>query len=97
MENKKGNNKKKTEGEVQATLDHVFEKMSGPREFTRDGILHTVAQFVACDDQVHRACNSRGKALKTVAVLSGGRQGTIPKLFSCNETKIDTKRRTKYS
>jgi hypothetical protein len=44
---------KKSKGKPQATLDHVFEKMTGPREFTRDGILHTVAQFVACDDQVH--------------------------------------------
>ena len=97
MESKKGNNKKKNEGEAQATLDHVFQKMSGPREFTRDGILHTVAQFVACDDQVHRACYSCCKTLKNVAVVSGGRQGTIPKLFSSNETEIDTKRRTKHS
>jgi hypothetical protein len=43
---------KNSQGKPQATLDHVFEKLPGPREFTRDGILHAVAQLVACDDQV---------------------------------------------
>jgi hypothetical protein len=42
----------KKEGKAREKLDNVFEKLTGPREFTRDGILHTVAQFIACDDQV---------------------------------------------
>lgn len=38
----------------QTTLDDiVFNRPEAPdTAFTRDGILHTVAQFVACDDQV---------------------------------------------
>jgi hypothetical protein len=36
----------------QSKLDGTFEKITGPKEFTRDGALHAVSQFVACDDQV---------------------------------------------
>jgi Mn-containing catalase len=36
----------------QPKLDGTFERVTGPKEFTRDGVLHAVAQFVACDDQV---------------------------------------------
>jgi hypothetical protein len=36
----------------QTMLDDIV--VSRPDTFTRDGILHTVAQFVACDDQVSR-------------------------------------------
>jgi hypothetical protein len=36
----------------QTTLDDIVAKHSDT--FTRDGILHAVAQFVACDDQVSK-------------------------------------------
>jgi hypothetical protein len=36
----------------QGKLEGTFERITGPREFTRDGALHPVSQFVACDDQV---------------------------------------------
>jgi hypothetical protein len=29
-----------------------FAKIQGPREFTREGVLQSVAKFVVCDDQV---------------------------------------------
>jgi hypothetical protein len=52
MQNKTKNPKTGGKGEQQGTLDGAFGKITGPQGFTRDGILHTVAQFVACDDQV---------------------------------------------
>jgi hypothetical protein len=36
----------------QLTLDGMVEKVQGTREFTREGALHAITQFVACDDQV---------------------------------------------
>ena len=36
----------------QTTLDGKFLKLTSPNKFTHDGILHLVAQFIACDDQV---------------------------------------------
>ena len=42
----KDNEKKK----VQQTLS--LTKITGPKEFTQGRVLHTVAQFVVCDDQV---------------------------------------------
>jgi hypothetical protein len=48
MQLKKKDSKAKTQG----TLDGVIEMSQGPREFTREGVLHAVTQFVACDDQV---------------------------------------------
>ena len=43
---------KKRDKDGQTTLDGKFPKRTSPQEFTRDGILHAVAQFIACDDQV---------------------------------------------
>ena len=39
-------------GKTQTKIDAMFGKGSLPKEFTRDGILHAVAQFIICDDQV---------------------------------------------
>jgi hypothetical protein len=36
----------------QMTLDGVVLKVDVPKEFTPQRILHAVAQFVVCDDQV---------------------------------------------
>lgn len=38
----------------QTTLDGIVFKESRPAEFTRDGILESVAKLIACDDQVSR-------------------------------------------
>ena len=40
----------KLEGKKQEKL--AFQKVMGPTEFTRKGVLHVVVQFVACNDQV---------------------------------------------
>ena len=48
MEEEKRNPKSKK----QKKLDGAFEKVQGPREFTREGVLHAISQFVAVDDQV---------------------------------------------
>jgi hypothetical protein len=45
-EKAKDNEKKKGQQTLSLT------KITGPKEFTRGGILHAVAQFVVCDDQV---------------------------------------------
>jgi hypothetical protein len=37
---------------IQGTLDDTVKTMKRGKEFTREGVLHTVSQFVACDDQV---------------------------------------------
>jgi len=41
----------KGEREGQCTLDAVFAKPK-PKEFSREGVLKAVAEFVVCDDQV---------------------------------------------
>ena len=38
-------------GKKQVKIDNILVK-STAGEFTREGVLHAVAQFVACDDQV---------------------------------------------
>jgi len=48
-EEKRGRNTKK---QGQQQLD--FKKMTGPREFTRQDILHAVAKFIATNNQVSR-------------------------------------------
>jgi hypothetical protein len=45
---------------TQMTLDNVLE-VAKPCEFSKDNILHAVAQLVVCDDQV---CNMQGKRKK---------------------------------
>ena len=42
----------KLKGKKQTKIDNMLEKLRAPHEFTREGVLHAVAQFVACDDQV---------------------------------------------
>jgi len=37
----------------QRKLDGAFKAIKAPAEFTREGVLHAVAQFIACDNQVH--------------------------------------------
>ena len=44
--------KKNLKAAQQGKLDGAFKPIKGPAEFTREGVLHAVARFVACDDQV---------------------------------------------
>jgi len=37
---------------TQTTLDSVVQVLKGPKEFSRDALLHALAQLVACDDQL---------------------------------------------
>ena len=43
---------KKSTGSLQLTLDCMLEKKSEPKVFTCEGIMHAVAKFIVCDDQV---------------------------------------------
>lgn len=49
-----GKGKLKTAGEAggQTTLEGVFAKATGPKEFSKLTLTHAVAQLVVCDDQV---------------------------------------------
>ena len=42
----------KEEAKMQSMLDGIFQKVSGPKEFTKDHLLDTIARFIACNDQV---------------------------------------------
>jgi hypothetical protein len=42
----------KSKGKKQTKIDNMLVKSTAPSEFTREGVLCAVAQFVACDDQV---------------------------------------------
>ena len=44
--------KKKKKGGVQLKLDPELLKVVRPKEFTKEEILHCVAQFIVCDEQV---------------------------------------------
>ena len=43
--------KSKSKGLVQSKLN-ITGAESGPKQFSREGTLHTVTQFVSCDNQV---------------------------------------------
>lgn len=66
-----------------------FERMTGPREFTRDGVLDAVAKLIATDDQV-RYTYIQMIVLLTLpfSVLGIGQQKGLSKLPSCDATKI---------
>lgn len=44
----------KKKGMHQGKLSAVFETVKSSVDFTREGVLHAVARFVACDDQVSK-------------------------------------------
>jgi hypothetical protein len=44
--------KKNTRGNTQTKLDGVIDVINWLQIFMREGVLHAVAQFIACDDQV---------------------------------------------
>jgi hypothetical protein len=85
---------KKTTGIVQSTLDGVLEKAPYLKSYTREGALHAVAQFVACDNQVREML----MLLAEIDILRPGpccyREAYIQKLPCCNEAKDDVERLT---
>ena len=42
----------KEEAKAQTTLNGIFQKVSGPKEFSREYLLDAITRFIACDDQV---------------------------------------------
>jgi hypothetical protein len=55
--------KKNPKAMQQRKLDGAFKAIKAPAEFTREGVLHAVARFVACDDQV-RGVHSVQRSLR---------------------------------
>lgn len=48
--------KKQLKGKTQAKIDSLLEiqPKPNPKQFTHDGALQAIVQFVACDDQVQQ-------------------------------------------
>jgi hypothetical protein len=44
--------KEKGKEKKQGTLDGKFEKVKKPIKYSQDNVLHAMAQFIVCDDQV---------------------------------------------
>jgi hypothetical protein len=82
--------KKDPKAKVQGTLDGAVKTLEAPREFTREGVLHAVTQFVACDDQVSVG-NDFKRAIVLTLLTGVGTSGQIvvPKLPRCNEAARD--------
>ena len=76
---------------TQTTLDNVLEVVKAPNEFSKDAILHTVAQLMACDDQVWVA-TIEGIGILTVVEGTGVRgQSCVQELFDHDATQNKTK------
>jgi hypothetical protein len=58
---------------TQSKLDGMVEKFQGPREFTREGALHAITQFIACNDQVSVQNLESGVELNIMPGGGGGR------------------------
>jgi hypothetical protein len=43
---------KKLRNSTQQSLDGMFQKSQKSKEYSRENVLHAVARFVVCDDQV---------------------------------------------
>ena len=83
MEEEKSKEKKQTK------IDNILDKSTAPCEFTCEGVLHAVAQFVACDDQVWVLLLYW--CVFVVLMIREGvgrcRKRSISKLISCYETE----------
>lgn len=78
----------------QMTLDSVVQKRRGPKEFTREGLLHAVTQWVACDDQVcafYQGAECSDSPFCWLLVAWCCRQGCFSKLSDRHETRDGTK------
>lgn len=63
-----------------------FDKVTGPREFTREGVVAAVGKLISTDDQVSFTMNNISKANITLSVIVIGQQCSIPELPRCNAT-----------
>jgi hypothetical protein len=64
---------KNVKEKTQSSLDGMVEKLQGPREFTRESVLHAVTQFVACNDQVsfaNRVLSLGAKRVRRVVTVT---------------------------
>jgi hypothetical protein len=48
----KENEEANSKGKKQMKIDNMLNESTALQEFTREAVLHAVAQFVACHDQV---------------------------------------------
>ena len=60
----------KSMGKKQTKIDNMLEKSKMPCEFSREDVLHAVAQFVACDDQVWLVMTRYGSCRRIDVSLS---------------------------
>jgi hypothetical protein len=67
---------KKLYGKIQEKL--YFPKVTAPTEFSRDGVLHAVAQLIACDDQVTNEFDIFEIKADECKVFGSGGQGSVP-------------------
>jgi len=65
----------------------LFEKITGPSEFTREGAIEAVAKLITTDDQVRDQLKMILMRLITLPVIGVGQQGCISKLSHCYETQ----------
>ena len=88
----------KLKGKKQVKINNILEKSTTPQEFTHEGVLHAVVQFVACDDQVLLDV----LMWNVFVILINGRpwqwqERSISQLFSSDEAKSSLSRHAKYS
>ena len=74
-----------------------FEKVTVPREFTREGILEAVVKLIATDDQVRSKWSKNLSAYLTLLVVGIGRQTCVSELSRCDATKNDDKGPPKHA
>lgn len=79
---------------VQGNLDGVFDRVKGPTEFTREGVLQAVARFIACDDQVRVENAEQVCKTDDGTGASSREQGNVPELPCSDETKSQIRRST---
>ena len=77
---------------VQSTLDGVLEKPKYAKPYTRKGVAHAVAQFVACDDQVRKIVVLCIEIDSLQPGLCTHRETHFSKLSCCNEAQDNAER-----
>jgi hypothetical protein len=73
---------KKLGNNAQRSLDGMFQKIQKSKEYSRENILHAVAKFVVCDDQVsdYRTLLQVDRAETSAVVTRALRWLTNPRL-----------------
>jgi hypothetical protein len=73
-------------------LDGIVRKASQLVEFSREGVLKAVAEFIVCDNQVSDVdyvCDRTDQILQHLAEPTRGEQGNVQKLSGCHASKIN--------